>query len=1131
MLAALLAPALGAAATPAFGATYTVNPSQSTAAIQGVISGAASGADTVVFSAGTYNLTAQLTLNCGVTYTGPVTTPATAILNGSGASIGASNGIFTLYSNANVSNPCTQATTIEYLDFQAGTTGIFVQTSFTNLNILHNQFTSIPGYETQSAAMVFQSGNTTSNTAATLTNTTIDHNQIGDTNSCISPTNVMADVDSPEDYNGACNGLVFFTSINGLAVTNNTFLHVSEGTHINCPNYANQALPCEPPGGALTENMTVEFNDFNQIHRIAWEEQPQQTANINYQYNSEHDWVNAYFGSFGVSFACCYNGTIAQPNFNGSNNVILFNTTPTPNGDGFTLRYGYGMEAMGNAATYDNELVETTNYSPCTNGCGAPAPGMTYGRGPVAHMDNNTVCGGAFAQAGSGYIVTEGLGDLDDTPTLVGNNTAAACAAVTSVAPAISPAPGSYTSPLTVTLTDAGYASGPQPLGNTSIWYTVDGSSPRPGGGTSKLYTAPFALTLPATVNAIGMWGTGGNALTYPAGYGFVPSAVQAAAYSTGGGVTLSSVSVSATAGATTLNVGQTVPMIATCNYSDGSMTGCNTVDAHGVEVTSWSSSGGAVTVNAAGLATGAAIGTAGITATVTGGVTNGTPYDLTVSALPLTLSSVTLATAGGVSTIAAGATNQLIATCGYSDGSSDLCGAAVDAHGNQVNSWTSSAPTIALMNGSGNVTGAGAGSTNLSASVTPAPGQLGTNLYNTAGFTNSGYINYTYAVTGTATFTPGTCTIYMQGAQAVGSFWDCLLTLAPTPTTQAASALCSARYTVTASTPANANVSFAITGCGSLPPDTAYWVGSATNQAASPGQGFNNCGGSCTGGVPTEGSGTYPYRYVANPFGVYTGMSPALLASAAMQPSQYVTVTALPVSSSALTLMVTAAPPALSSAYLTGSTSSLTVGGTAQMAAKCVYTNPAATTDCTVADIYGNAVSSWVSSDAAEATVGAVGSATAGLVTAVAAGTPGITAAINGGIRSSAYSVTVTSPAVALTGVSLATTGGVTGVFAGSTNQLIAKCSYSDGSTTNCTTTDSHGNVASHYTSSVPAHATVNATSGLVTGIAAGATTLTAMAGSFTSTGIPLTVLAIPTGNYTITITGPVRFSGVVRF
>jgi hypothetical protein len=129
------------------------------------------------------------------------------------------------------------------------------------------------------------------------------------------------------------------------------------------------------------------------------------------------------------------------------------------------------------------------------------------------------------------------------------------------------------------------------------------------------------------------------------------------------------------------------------------------------------------------------------------------------------------------------------------------------------------------------------------------------------------------------------------------------------------------------------------------------------------------------------------------------------------------------------------------------------------------------------------------------------------------------------------AFGLTISSPAVTITGLYLATTGGVTGLFVGSTTNLIATCTYSDGSNTNCTTTDSRGNVASAYTSSNTGHATVNATTGLVTGVAAGATNLTAHAGSFTSLTLGLTVVSAPSGVYSITIIGPVQFSGTVKF
>jgi uncharacterized protein YjdB len=159
------------------------------------------------------------------------------------------------------------------------------------------------------------------------------------------------------------------------------------------------------------------------------------------------------------------------------------------------------------------------------------------------------------------------------------------------------------------------------------------------------------------------------------------------------------------------------------------------------------------------------------------------------------------------------------------------------------------------------------------------------------------------------------------------------------------------------------------------------------------------------------------------------------------------------------------------------------------------------------------------------------VGATNPGLVTAVAPGTPSITATIGVGTTSSPYPITVSSPAVTLTGISLSLTGGVTGLFVGATNHLKATCSYSDGSSDDCTATDAHGNLAHSYVSTAPAHATVNATSGLVTGVAPGSTTFTAVAGGFTSNPLPLAVFPVLSGIYTITVSGPVKFSGTVRF
>ncbi len=188
-----------------------------------------------------------------------------------------------------------------------------------------------------------------------------------------------------------------------------------------------------------------------------------------------------------------------------------------------------------------------------------------------------------------------------------------------------------------------------------------------------------------------------------------------------------------------------------------------------------------------------------------------------------------------------------------------------------------------------------------------------------------------------------------------------------------------------------------------------------------------------------------------------------------------------------------------------------------------------AAATDYSVRGLRATPVRSSTTGQGSVVSIGAVGSAQPGLATALAAGSSNLQAYV-GSVASSLWGVTVTAPAVTLAGVSLATANGVTGLFVGSTNSLVASL-YSDGTTTQCNSTDSHGNVAGGYVSSTPGHATVNAVSGLVTGVAPGSTTLQVSAGGFSSAAIPLTVLAVPSGTYTITIHGPVTFSGKVQF
>jgi hypothetical protein len=492
--------------TSCSGPTVNVDSSMSQSTLQSTINSAPSCA-MVAFAAGTYNISAPLTIPCtaNLTLTGPAATPATAILNATFAR--GSGSIFNIWS-------CTSGTTVEYLMFE-NTGGVFVHTSASNITVTHSQFTNLPGGTNQgnSTGVYFDGSETPNNPSAQiLTNATVSWNTFGDANSCLTPTDTM-DSESV-DQGGLCAGIMVDSTVDGLTIESNSFYHVEEGVHLLCVNNS-QGSPCAPPLGTLDSNVTGQFNDFSNIHRIPWEEQPQTSKNILFQYNTEHDAYHPFFASFDVSMACCGSGT--SPGMVGSNNVLVENV---PSSGSYVA---YGIEAWGVGAHYDNNLVEGVNS----------AIGIAWGYGGGSwEINDNYVCGPNWAKANN-FIADEGYG-ITPAPTRNGNVTTATCATQTSVAPTISPASGPVSSAVTVTLTDAGNTSGLGPLGNTSIYYTTDGSAPTVN---STLYTAPFSVNPGTTVNAIGMWGTGANTKTYPAGYGFVPSSVVTATYSSAGSV------------------------------------------------------------------------------------------------------------------------------------------------------------------------------------------------------------------------------------------------------------------------------------------------------------------------------------------------------------------------------------------------------------------------------------------------------------------------------------------------------------------------------------------------------------------------------------------------------------------
>jgi uncharacterized protein YjdB len=172
-----------------------------------------------------------------------------------------------------------------------------------------------------------------------------------------------------------------------------------------------------------------------------------------------------------------------------------------------------------------------------------------------------------------------------------------------------------------------------------------------------------------------------------------------------------------------------------------------------------------------------------------------------------------------------------------------------------------------------------------------------------------------------------------------------------------------------------------------------------------------------------------------------------------------------------------TSTNPVLQSVQVSAPTSNLTVGEAQQMKATGAYNTG------TSQDVTSSAT--WSSSDSTVATV-----ATGGMLTAKAAGTCSVNAKV-GGVTGS-FNITI-APAL----VSVSVTPVNASIAPGTTQQLVATGTYSDGSHQNLTGSAS-------WTSSNAAIATVSTTSptrGLAHAVASGSVTITATSGSISGT------------------------------
>ncbi len=199
--------------------------------------------------------------------------------------------------------------------------------------------------------------------------------------------------------------------------------------------------------------------------------------------------------------------------------------------------------------------------------------------------------------------------------------------------------------------------------------------------------------------------------------------------------------------------------------------------------------------------------------------------------------------------------------------------------------------------------------------------------------------------------------------------------------------------------------------------------------------------------------------------------------------------------------LTVNPVVPVLQSVASNCAPNTLTVGQTLPCTLTCTYT-PTGPAQCPSA--------TWTTSDPTVFTIGS----SSGIITGVGTGT----AYVNGSYGGQSTTlpgqlITVTSatpPAATLTSATVSCTP--TSAVVGTQITCSATCNYSDGTQTNCTTVDGHGNDA-NFTSSATGIATIVSASGVATGVAPGTTTITASVGGFNPT-TTLTVVAAPTAN-----------------
>ena len=389
--------------------------------------------------------------------------------------------------------------------------GIFIWAGSSGILFQHIQFDNLPWKNGYNAGFYFHGDGDQG-----ISNTTIQYSVFGNTAThanCGGISGGMGDTSNT----AWCNFIVFNGSADTITIAHNRIVYGEEGIHVQGTT-----------GGSSDwfHNVVITQNSFEGVHGIAIETQAGDVKNYKIEGNVIFNFVYPMNFTFGISNACCTTaGQVPStpPAPITSDNVILLNTPLVYAGN----RYGYAIENAGTSPEAKNNLIQAQSTAIGVSISGSIWNSKPFTTDPIitGNIIEGSFVNGNYIQCGQGgnYLAQSCTG-VSGKYSTTGNTESPTISPVPTAPPTISPADGAYSTFPSVTITSPKY---------THSFYTIDGSTPVPGEGTTREYTGSFKCTETCTVRAVAMWGSDQQPLVYPAGWGYVPSYAISATYTT----------------------------------------------------------------------------------------------------------------------------------------------------------------------------------------------------------------------------------------------------------------------------------------------------------------------------------------------------------------------------------------------------------------------------------------------------------------------------------------------------------------------------------------------------------------------------------------------------------------------